>query len=130
MIKKKTTSKLKQEADRLFSTYIRLKYSENGNCKCYTCGSVYPWKEIQCGHFVSRTHLSTRWDPENARPQCFPCNVWRRGNYDLFALRLTQEKGQGVLVLLNEKRNALKQMKRKDYEELIEDLKEKINEIS
>lgn len=127
--KLKTTSQLKKIADTLFSQYIRLKNSdENGDCKCYTCDAVKPWKEMQNGHFVSRTHLSTRWLEDNCRVQCMPCNVWKRGNYDIYALRLTQEKGSEILEYLHFQRAALKQMKRVDYDELIADLKLKIKD--
>lgn len=132
MKKKKlpTPKKLKEKADKLMSEYIRRKYAnKDGFTRCYTCDSPHPWKEIQNGHFVSRTHLSTRWDEDNCRPQCMACNVWRRGNYDVYSLRLIEEKGVGILEELNRRKNEIKQMKRVDYNELIEDLQEKLKMI-
>lgn len=121
-----STSKLKKKADELFSRYIRLKNSKNGKTTCYTCKAVADWKEHQCGHFVSRVHLSTRWDEDNARVQCFACNIWRKGNYDEFSRNLVKEMGPSILDELNARKNAIKSMKRYDYELLIDDLKEKI----
>jgi len=38
--------------------------------KCYTCNSVKPWKEMQCGHFVTRTVTALRYHLKNTRVQC------------------------------------------------------------
>ena len=128
-MKRKSPKQLKDLADKLFSEFIRRKYADgNGIVKCYTCPNMAPWKELQNGHFVSRTHLSTRWDDRNCRPQCFPCNVWRRGNMDVFALKLSKEDPT-ILEELNRLRNQTKQMKRADYEALIEDLKNKLQAL-
>lgn len=120
-------SKLKNKADKLFSQWIRRKYADgDGNVACYTCDRVKPWKEQQCGHFVSRTHLNTRWDEYNCRVQCGACNVLRRGNYDEFALRLVKEKGENVLKDLNKRKHQTRKMTKADYLELIEDLETKL----
>lgn len=120
---------LKEKADKLFSEYIRRKNSIDGKTTCFTCGSVAPWKEQQCGHFISRVHLSTRWDEENVRVQCFPCNVWRRGNYSEFAKNLVRDEGPEILEKLSKKRAQTKKMGIGDYRELIESLKKKISNL-
>lgn len=127
--KKPTVKKLKDRADKLFSQYIRLKYSEGGLTGCYTCSTRLPWKEMQNGHFVSRVHLSTRWDEDNCRPQCMPCNVWRRGHYDEFSRNLINEMGPSILDELNRRKNKAKPMKRADYELLIEGLETKLSNL-
>jgi hypothetical protein len=121
-MKKQTPAQLKKKCDQLFSLYIRRKYSKSGMVKCYTCDSEHPVSEIQCGHFVRRVHLSTRWDEHNCRPQCFSCNVWKRGNYSEFAVRL-QREDPNILEELAQKKNRTCQMKKGDYENLIESLK-------
>jgi len=55
-----TKSRWKKEADKVFSRYIRRKYADkNGNVSCITCGVTKHWKEMDCGHYISRNHLST-----------------------------------------------------------------------
>jgi hypothetical protein len=126
-MKTKTPKQLKKKADDLFSIHIRKKYADSdGYVKCYTCDKAYPIKEIQCGHFVRRVHLSTRWDEDNARPQCFACNVWKRGNYDEFALRLVNECGTDILNRLNVRKNEICKMTKSKYETLISELEDKI----
>ena len=63
-------SKLRDKLDAVFSKYIRLKYSDDkGYCRCISCGKVFPWKEIQNGHYMSRRYMSTRFSEDNCRPQ-------------------------------------------------------------
>lgn len=128
-MKKVTPKKLKEKADKLFSEYIRQKYSLNGLTSCYTCSTRLPWKEMQNGHFVSRVHLSTRWEEKNCRPQCMPCNIWRKGNYDEYSRNLVREMGPSILDDLNRLKNTIKQMRRADYELLIEELELKIKSL-
>ncbi len=130
-MKKQTPKKLKDKCDKLMSIYIRLRYSnDDGWLKCYTCDNVKSWKEMQNGHFVSRTHLSTRWLSKNCRPQCMPCNVWKNGNYDVYSLRLVEECGSGVLEELNRLRNETVKMGLPAYRELIDNLNTKIDNLN
>lgn len=91
-VKKKTTSQLKREADRVFSLYIRQKYADkSGNVPCYTCGKVLAWNRIQNGHFISRGYLATRYLEDNCRPQDVGCNVFGGGRPVEFARKLEEE---------------------------------------
>lgn len=120
MKKTKSISKLKKEADILFSRYIRQSYANDfGMVACYTCPAIKPVSEMQNGHFVSRAHLNTRYDEANCRPQCVGCNVFKNGNYTEFAFRLLKEVGQKGLEELEAKKRVIKQIRRKDYLEII-----------
>lgn len=70
--------------DREFSKYIRKVHSKDGVCKCITCEFTSDWTEFDCGHFMSRRHMSTRWDPDNAYPQCRKCNSFLGGNIKVY----------------------------------------------
>lgn len=90
-MKKKTTSQLKKELDKIFSLYIRYKYAKDGMVKCYTCSVVKPIKQIQNGHWIPRNNLATRFSEENCRPQCVGCNMFNKGRPDEFAVNLIKE---------------------------------------
>lgn len=93
-----TVTKLKKEADRLMSLYVRQSHAdENGIVTCYTCPYRNHWKKLQNGHLVSRYYLSTRYDERNCRPQCFTCNMYRNGMTPHFAENLTKELGEGIV---------------------------------
>ena len=93
---KKTISKLKKELDKWFSLYIRLRGADdNGNNQCCTCGTIDNWKKLQCGHFVSRKHLSTRFHEMNCFPQCVSCNIFKYGEQWKFGQFLDRNLGEG-----------------------------------
>jgi len=92
--KVKTQAWLKKELDRVFSIYIRQKFSDSdGNNTCYTCGKAGTIKTMQNGHFVSRQYLATRWDENNCRIQCCGCNLFGNGKPLDFEERLKKDLG-------------------------------------
>ena len=92
----KTISKLKKELDKWFSLYIRLRTCFNGMVQCFTCGKVGHYKKLQCGHFQSRKHHSTRWNEQNCQVQCVKCNMFGQGEQWKFGLQLDRKYGEGT----------------------------------
>lgn len=88
MAKKVTKTALVKKLDAVFSIYIRRRYAVNDIAKCVTCGKQDHWKSLQCGHFMSRKHISTRWNEDNCQVQCAGCNVFRYGEQYKFSLYL------------------------------------------
>lgn len=63
------------ELDFWFSRFVRTLYTDHrGIVNCCTCGSPSHWTKMDCGHFIKRRYLNTRWDVRNAGPQCRTCN--------------------------------------------------------
>ncbi len=72
--------KLIRKLDEIFSIYIRLRDSDkNGVCKCITCGDFKHWQDIDCGHFVTRDNMGTRFEEQNCNAQCAACNRFKGG---------------------------------------------------
>lgn len=116
MSKRKTLIK---KLDKVFSLYIRNRdANKRGVCSCCTCKKKLPIKQIHCGHFMSRRHYSTRWDPENTAAQCAGCNTFNQGEQFKFALYLDNKYGDG-------KAEELLQKSRKTSKLSILDLQEK-----
>jgi hypothetical protein len=125
--KKPSITKLKAKLDALFSQYIRLIHADaNGNCTCYTCGKVMPWKEIQNGHLFSRGRMATRYAPENCRPQCFGCNCMQKGNYQEYFPRILAEIGPEALRKLEEQSRQTVKFNTVWYENMIEYYKQEL----
>lgn len=121
---KKTTTKLKKEADRLYSIYIRNKYADdNGYVECVTCGVKKPVKEMQAGHYIPRSVLNLRYDDTNVHPQCYGCNVARKGNYPAYALFMLRTYGQDILDQLDKESHNVGQWKTYMYEDVISEMK-------
>lgn len=97
--------KLKQ-IDGLFSKYIRKRNSIDGYNMCFTCGRVERIENLDCGHFISRKVMATRFNEINCQPQCKRCNQFLNGNLKVFEENLIEVYGQ-------EKIDELKSLKNK-----------------
>jgi hypothetical protein len=120
-MKKPTISKLKKQLDQIFSLYIRKR-----DKKCITCGST---KNLQCGHFHSRTHLSTRWSEINCNTQCVGCNVFKSGNMAEYAHALQERYGQNILQKLYKEKEKIVKLTPDWYIEKINYYENKLNEL-
>ena len=83
--------KIIKKLDREFSRYIRVVHSKKGIAHCITCQWADYWENMDCGHYMSRRHMFTRWDPDNARPQCRKCNSFKGGRQEEFRFFLGEE---------------------------------------
>lgn len=117
-----TQAKLKKTLDSIFSQYIRRKYAdENGMVKCYTCPRIFHWKEIQNGHFISRSYLATRFDENNCRPQCVGDNIFGHGRPLDFEENLKKELGSDYVEAMKLKRHLTVKLDRQWYINRIEE---------
>lgn len=121
--KPKGISSYKKALDTIFSQYIRAKYEKT----CYTCRGG--GKVLQCGHFVSRMYLYTRWNEDNARPQCRMCNCLMNGRAVDFEERLIQEIGEARVYALKRDRKILTKLSLDDYLERISYFQEKLKSL-
>ena len=112
-MKKWTLSKWKHTLDKYFSLYIRATYSP----ECYTCGARD--KVLQCGHFVARSYLATRFDEDNCRPQCVGCNLFGGGKPLDFEEHLIRDLGKKRVEALKRKRHTITHLTPAWYEERI-----------
>ena len=97
------------ELDLIFSRYMRLINSdETGYCKCFTCGRVLFWTEIEAGHWQKRKKLPTRYNLVNVKPQCVECNSIENGEDKIYRENLVKMYGReavDVLVFLSNNYN-------------------------
>lgn len=90
------------DLDAIFSQVVRLSHAdEHGMVECYTCGAKKHWKLMQCGHFIPRIHMFTRFSEDNCKPQCPTCNLLKDGNLVAFAQYLERDR-QGAVEMLEE----------------------------
>lgn len=112
--------KLVDKADAEWSHYIRLRDSsmdEDGNWwgACITCTGLIlvrdsdgHWKSsAQCGHYLTREHMSTRYLDTNTHLQCEFCNtVWdKREMLQAYEDALVERYGAGIIDELNRTKN-------------------------
>lgn len=95
------------QLDKEFSLKVRMKSVDGaGFTHCFTCGLLAHYKKLQCGHYLSRFYKATRWDFDNARPQCMMCNLWKRGDPINFRMKLVAEIGVERVEVVESKRFA------------------------
>lgn len=106
-------SQLKELCKKLFSRAVRtrgcIEYNvEHGNdpltglpdgaiARCVTCGKLYPFKKIQCGHFVQQCRNSARFHPLNAHTQCLGCNLYGGGQPHPYRQYMVDRYGEEVI---------------------------------
>jgi len=110
----------KKNADNWFSKYIRLR-----DKKCYTCNTTST--KLQCGHFVPRQYLATRYDERNNHAQCFACNMFYAGQPATYAKNLIRDFGPGIVEELESKRYEINRYL--DFEKIASDYKAKYESL-
>lgn len=130
MDKKNNIKSLKTKLDRLFSIYIRLRDSDkNGYCRCISCSKINHWKDVDCGHFVNRSHMSTRYNERNCHAQCRKCNRFDEGNNIGYTRGLIKLYGVKILNDLDVLKHIQSYMKAFDYNVLIDHYKNEIERL-
>jgi hypothetical protein len=96
-VKPKTNKQLDKILWKWFSLYVRLRDSDdNGYAQCITCGRTHHYKEMDAGHFISRRHLTTKFDPRNVNAQCVSCNKFNAGEQYKYSLAIDRKFGKNV----------------------------------
>lgn len=117
------------ELDQLFSLYIRQRDCPDGYGFCISCGAPITPKNCDCGHFIGRSNMITRWNERNCHAQCKHCNQHLMGNILAYRRSLIQKYGiEAVEELEKMKRYAIK-LSNSDIRELIDYYKMKIHEV-
>ena len=123
MKSKPKRSTLVKNLDAVFSQYIRRKDAVNEIAECVTCGKKDHYKKLQCGHFMSRRHYSTRWEINNVGVQCYGCNITNQGQQFLFAKYLGLEVAEQMVT----KSKQVVKFTDSDLQDMIDYYKEKLS---
>lgn len=131
-VKQKTAERkmLIEELDECFSLYIRLKDSDlKGHVKCITCPEVKPFSQIDCGHFMLRHHIGTRWDEQNCGPQCQVCNRVNYGEGHKFEAHIDGTHGKGMGDILRMRARSITKLFDWELQEKIDHYKAEVSRL-
>ena len=125
------TSGAMSNADTYFSRYIRLIYSNFGNCTCFTCGTEKPIKSVDNGHYMKREHKATRYHENNCRPQCKTCNgdTKHNGKQAEFRVNLVNEIGEEMVSKIEFLSKTTFKVNSKYFREISDYYRLKVNEL-
>jgi len=127
--KKKSIKSLKSKLDTIFSLYIRRKDADNREfATCVTCFKKAHYSELQCGHYISRSYLATRYDDQNCAVQCLGCNVFKHGNMPAYTIYI--QKKYGIEIINELVRRSRQIVKNFPYEAKIKEYEEKLKKLS
>lgn len=109
--------KAKARADKWFSEWIRLRDADaEGMVTCITNPKIRKhWREVDCGHWISRAKESTRYDERNANAQSKHANRFQGGHFLEHGLAIDRKFGPGTREALEKKAGQLCKRTLNDY---------------
>jgi len=123
---KSNRSKKIAKLDEIFSIFIRRRdCTPNG--RCISCGKIITFETSDCGHYVNRKHMATRYDEQNCNAQCRACNRFDEGNIMGYRRGLVEKIGIKAVEMLEIKRFNTCPMKEVDLDILIAYYKQKLS---
>ena len=128
-MKTKKKPDLKAKLDKVFSEYIRKRDTNNGVFRCISCGRLLPYEQADCGHYINRQHMATRFDEMNCNAQCRKCNRFSEGNMSGYRFGLVKKYGEQKVVLLESKKNSVRKFSDFEYQVLIKYYQEEIKKL-
>lgn len=100
--------------------------SDDGLCKCVTCGRVSHWKEMDGGHFISRVYSFHLLREENIHPQCKRCNRFFTFIHDDYRAYMVDMYGEPFVCWLSDTKHQIVKWNRAELMEIIGNLQEAI----
>ena len=129
-LKRPTIKQLDAKLWKIFSEYIRRKDADyRGLVRCFTCGNWDHWKDVDCGHGISRAKLSTKFHEKNNHPQCRKCNRFKGGEQFEYMIKVDEKYGKGTAEMLRTMSKQESKFTRFDYEYKIKEYQEKLKQL-
>ena len=117
-----STAALVRKLDKVFSEFIRRRDSRPYGYRyfrCISCGQIKPFEQMDCGHFIGRTRMATRFDEENCHGECRSCNRFSADHMIYYQRNLERLIGRDRLDLLVAKGNRTRKWSAFELETLI-----------
>lgn len=128
-VKEKSLSVLIHEMDVVFSRFIRTRDTHNGVIQCFVCGTKMAFQEAQCGHFIERDKMPTRYDEMNCNSVCEGCNCYDLDHNGRYLDKLIEKYHVPAVQELAARSYGLQKYMRHELLEMIERYKLKIKEL-
>lgn len=121
----------KKKLDTVFSQYIRLRDMIGKSCtfQCISCGKIKPINQADCGHYINRQHMATRFNEMNCNAQCRSCNRFDEGNMQGYRRNLVFRHGEQKVQLLESMKYETRKYTEFEYKLLIDHYKKEIKRL-
>ncbi|MFI3294240.1 MAG: recombination protein NinG [Rikenellaceae bacterium] len=117
--------KREKELDRVFSIFIRKRDEGKG---CISCGQRLRFDYCDAGHYIPRTHKSTRWNEDNVHGQCYTCNRMKDGNEAMYRENLIRRIGSQRVEALESLKHTISKFSESDIKSLTAKYKQLIKQ--
>lgn len=118
------------ELDGIFSRYIRKRDTINGKVICFICGAKMHFVEAQCGHWIDRDQIPTRYDEMNCHALCEDCNCFDTDHRFRYADAMIDKYGESECNRVVIKSKGLQKYMRFELQDLIDFYKAKIKGLA
>ena len=116
--------------DKQFSIYVRMKEADEfGRAMCITCGTFMHWSELDCSHWIRRSHMATRWKESNCHPGCKTCNRVNDGEEDKHEAYIEERYGFLEVEKLLELKQTTVHFQQFEIDEMVQEYKLKIKNL-
>ena len=129
--RKNDRSSLETHLDIVFSLYIRLRDAmPGGRTRCISCGRVFPFEQIQAGHYYTRHNRSVRWDEDNVHAECSLDNCSNPGHLEGYTKNLIAKIGQGRFDALSVRAHGTRKWSGEELREMIRHYTAEVKRLS
>lgn len=127
---KSKSNSLRNKLDTVFSEFIRLRDSrEDGTFICISCGRLLPYEQADCGHYINRKHMSTRFSEKNCNAQCRSCNRFDEGNIQGYRRGLIAKYGEPIVLILELSKNQINKLSEFEYKAMIDHYRKEVKRL-
>lgn len=129
MARKPSKAALRTKAHTLMQRLVRMKAADqDGYAECVSCGVVKHYKEMDGGHFISRSYSFHSLREENIHPQCKGCNRFFTKCHDDYRRYMVDMYGEDFVQWLTDSKWTTTKRTSPDYEDIISELRERIKD--
>lgn len=124
---KSSLSALIHKLDGLVSEVVRRSAADaKGECQCVSCPTKMHWSLMDCAHFISRSHMNTRFNLINLGVACRACNrITPTLHLDVWRQKMSPEQVE----YLEREGRSLRKLMRYELEQGIELMEAKLKEL-
>ena len=102
----------------------------SGYGKCISCGKIKPYRELDCGHFFSRTNMATRFDEDNCSAECQGCNRVSADHLIYYQENLIKKIGIARFSTLKSRASSVKKWEDCELESMIKKYTNEVKRLS
>ncbi len=101
----------------------------NGTFVCISCGRRLPYEQADCGHYINRKHMATRFSERNCNAQCRSCNRFDEGNIQGYRRGLVAKYGESAVLALESAKNQINKISGFEYEIMIDYYRKEVKRL-